>query len=94
MAAGIEVHAQYRLAGVGHGMKHRVVRLASGMRLHVGETAAEELAGALDRQLLDDVDIGGAAVIAASDITLDRLLVSTEPCTSMTAADDIPEAIS
>src|SRR5260370_31982439 len=63
MAAGIEIHAEDRLAGVGDGMQNGMVRLAAGMRLHVGEATAEELAGAVDGQLLDDVDIGGAAVV-------------------------------
>ena len=36
----------------------------AGMRLHIGETAAEQLRDALDRQPLGDIDVFAAAVIA------------------------------
>ncbi len=41
----------------------------AGVRLHVGEIAAEQLLGALDRQRLGDVDELAAAVIAPARIT-------------------------
>ena len=48
----------------------RLVRLAAGVRLHVGEAAAEQLAGALDRELLGDVDELAAAIVALARIAL------------------------
>ena len=44
--------------------EHGLVRLAAGVRLHVGEAAVEQAAGALDRELLGDVDELAAAVVA------------------------------
>ncbi len=40
------------------------------MRLHIGEVAVEQLLGAVDRQLLGDVDEFAAAVIAPAGIAL------------------------
>ena len=39
-----------------------------GIRLHIGEAAAEELAGPLDREVFGDVDILAAAVVALARI--------------------------
>ena len=50
--------------------EHGLVGLRAGMRLHVGEAAIEQLAGALDRELLGDVDKLAAAVIAPAGIAL------------------------
>ncbi len=49
---------------------HALVRLRAGMRLHVGEAAVEQLLGALDGELLGDVDELAAAVIAPAGIAL------------------------
>ena len=46
----------------------RLVRLAAGVRLHIGEGAIEQALGAVDGDLLDDVDILAAAVIALARI--------------------------
>jgi hypothetical protein len=48
----------------------RLVHLAAGVRLHVGELSAEQLLGALDRQVLGDIDELAAAVIARARIAL------------------------
>ena len=44
------------------------------MRLDIGEAAAEQLAGAIDRQRLDGVGEFGAAVVAAIGQPLDGLV--------------------
>ena len=64
VAAGIEGHAQYRVARLEQREKDRLVRLAAGMGLDVGEGAAEELLGPLDGEGFDPVGELGAAVVA------------------------------
>ena len=68
MAAGGEIEAHEGIAGLQQRQKHRLVHLAAGVRLHVGELRAEQLLGALDRQRLGDVDPFAAAVIARARI--------------------------
>jgi hypothetical protein len=68
--AGGEVHAHERVAGLEEGEERRLVRLRAGMRLHIGKAAAEELLGAVDGQLLGDIDELAAAVIAPAGIAL------------------------
>ena len=70
MAAGGEVEAHEGVAGLQQRQKHRLVHLAAGVRLHVGEAGAEQFLGALDRQRLGDVDPFAAAVIALARIAL------------------------
>ena len=70
VAAGGEAHAQDRVARLQQRQEHRLVRLRAGMRLDVGEVAAEQLLGAVDRQLLGDVDILAAAVVAPARVAL------------------------
>ena len=70
MAAGRQGHAHEGVAGLQQRQEHGLVGLRAGMRLDVGEGAAEQLLGALDRQLLGDVDEFAAAVIAPAGIAL------------------------
>ena len=70
MPAGGEVEAHEGVARLKQRQKHRLVHLAAGVRLHVGELRAEELLRALDRQRLGDVHELAAAVIALSRIAL------------------------
>ena len=65
-----EVEAHEGVARLKQRQKHRLVHLAAGVRLHVGEVRAEELFRALDRQRLRDVHELAAAVIAFSRIAL------------------------
>ena len=51
-----------------------VVRLRSGVRLDVGVLGAEQLLGPLDRQLLGDVDLLAAAVVALARVALGVLV--------------------
>ncbi len=69
-----EVHAEDRVARLQRGQEDSLVGLRSRMRLDVGEVGVEELLRPVDRQLLDDVDVLAAAVIALARIAL-RILV-------------------
>jgi hypothetical protein len=51
MAAGGEIEPMKVSPGLQQREEHRLVGLRAGMRLHVGERAAEQLLRALDRQL-------------------------------------------
>ena len=74
VAAGGEVHGEEGVAGLQQRQEHGLVGLAAGVRLDVGEAGAEELAGALDRQVLGDVDELAAAVVAPARIALGVLV--------------------
>ena len=54
--------------------EHRLVHLAAGIRLDVGEAGAEQLLGALDGERLGDVDELAAAVVALARIALGVLV--------------------
>ena len=68
MAAGGEIEPHEGVAGLQQRQKHRLVHLAAGIRLHVGECGAEQFLGALDRQRFHHVDPFAAAVIAVARI--------------------------
>ena len=72
VAAGVEALAQDRVAGLQQRLEHALVGLAAGVRLDVGEAAAEELFGAVDGELLGDVDPLAAAVVAPARDSLRR----------------------
>ena len=60
--------------GCSEGVEHALVRLRARVRLHVGKAAAEQLLGAIDGELLDDVDVLAAAVVAATGIAFGVLV--------------------
>ena len=60
--------------GLSERIEHALVRLRARVRLHVGEAAAEQLLGAVDGELLDDVDVLAAAVVAAAGIAFGVLV--------------------
>ena len=68
MAAGGEIEAHEGIAGLQQRQEHRLVHLAAGVGLHVGELRAEQFLGAIDRQCLHHVDPFAAAVIAIARI--------------------------
>ena len=68
MAAGGEVEPHERVARLHQRHEHALIGLAAGIGLDVGEAAGKQLAGALDRQILGDVDELAAAVIAPAGI--------------------------
>ncbi|MNE43560.1 hypothetical protein D3C80_1377410 [compost metagenome] len=59
-----QAHAQHGVARLDQCLEYRAVGLAAGVRLDVGVVGAEQLLGAVDGQLLDDVDVLAAAVVA------------------------------
>jgi hypothetical protein len=73
MAAVIEAHAEDGVARVDQREIGRGIRLRTGMRLHVGVVGAE-LLGAVDGELLRDIDELTAAVIALARITFGVLV--------------------
>ena len=72
--AGREVEAHEGVARLQQREEHRLVGLGAGMRLHVGEAAAEQLLRALDGQGLGHVHELAAAVVAAAGIALGVLV--------------------
>ena len=62
--------AEDRVAGPGQRQQDRLVGLAAGIRLHIGEVAVEQLLGAIDGQRFGFVDELAAAVVAPARIAL------------------------
>ena len=69
MAAMREIHRQDFVARFNRGEINRHVRLRAAVRLHVHMLGAEQTLGAIDRQLLDHIDILATAVPALLRIT-------------------------
>ena len=74
MAAVVERKAQNGVAQVDKGLISSKVGIGAGMGLDVRVLAAEQLAGALDGQVLDDVDLFATAVVAFAGIALSVLV--------------------
>ena len=74
VAARIEVEAHEGVARLQERQEHRLVHLAAGIGLHIGEIAGKQLLGALDRQFLGDVDEFAAAIVALARIALGILV--------------------
>ncbi len=74
MAAVVERHAHDRVAGIDHRHVGSVVGLGAGVRLDVGVLRAEHLLGAVDGELLGDVDPLAPAVVALARIALGVLV--------------------
>ena len=68
MTARGEVQTHESVARLHQGHEDPLIGLAAGIGLHVGEPAVEQLAGALDRQILGDVDELAAPVIASARV--------------------------
>src|SRR5690349_19472773 len=68
MATRGERHSENGVARLEERDKHRLISLRPGMRLHVGEAAAEESLGALDRERLGDIDEFAPAIVPAAGI--------------------------
>ena len=79
VAAVREIEAENGVAGREHRRVGRGVGLRAGVRLHVDVLAAEELAGAVAGQVLHDVGILAAAVVAAPRIALGVFIGEDRP---------------
>ena len=64
MPAGGKVKPHEGVARLHQRHEHLGIGGRAGMRLHVGEVAAEQLGHPLDRQPLDHIDVLAAAVVA------------------------------
>ena len=62
------------VAGLGDRVQHRRVRGRARVRLHVREVGAEQALGPLDREVLGDVDLLAAAVVALAGVALGVLV--------------------
>ena len=69
-----EVHAHDRVAGLEHREVDGHVGLRAGVRLDVGVVGAEQLARAVAREVLDDVDLLAPAVVALAGQALGVLV--------------------
>jgi hypothetical protein len=87
VAAFGQTHAHDGVPGLQQREEHALVGLRAGVRLHIGELRAEELREAVDGQLLDDIDVLAAAVVALAGVALGVLLVSWLPWACMTAGE-------
>jgi hypothetical protein len=74
VAAFGQAHAHDGVAGLQEGQEHGLVGLRAGVRLHVGGFGAEQLLDAVDGQLLGDVDVLAAAVVALAGVALGVLV--------------------
>ena len=74
VAAVGEVEAEDGVAGLEQRGHRRGVGLRARVRLHVGVLGAEQRLDPVDRQLLDDVDVLAAAVVAAARVALGVLV--------------------
>ena len=68
MAAGGEIETHEGVARLQQREEHGLVGLRAGIGLHIGEAAAKQLFRPLDGEILGDVDILAAAVIALARI--------------------------
>ena len=74
VAAVGQVEAEQRLTGLHQGLQHGGVGLGTRMRLDVGEIGAEKFLGAGAGDVLDDVDVFAATVVAASRVAFGVLV--------------------
>ena len=74
MAAVVERHAHDRVAGFEQRHVGGVVGLGAGMGLDVCVLGSEQRLGAVDRELLGDVDLLAAAVVTAAGVALGVLV--------------------
>ena len=79
VAAVRQREAHHRVARVEQRVVDGGVRLGAGVRLHVGVVGAEQRLRAIDRELLDDVDVLAAAVVALAGIALGVLVREDAP---------------
>ena len=74
VAAVVEAHAHDLVARLDEGGVGSLVGLGAGVGLHVGVASAEELAGAVAGEVLDEVDLLAAAVVALAGVALGVLV--------------------
>ena len=68
MAAMIQAHAQHAVARVHQRQEYRCIGLTAGVRLHIGVVRTEQALHAVDCQLLGNVHVLAATVIALARI--------------------------
>ena len=73
----VEAHAHDGVAGLDQREVRRQIGVRARMGLHIGELGAVELAGAVAREVLDDVDLLASAVVALAGVAF-RVLVGED----------------
>ena len=74
VSAVCQVQAHDGVAGLQQREHRRRIRLGARVRLHVGRLGTEQRLDPVDRELLDDVDMLAAAVVALARIALGVLV--------------------
>ena len=74
VAAFGQAHAHDGVAGLQEGQEHGFVGRGAAVRLHVGGIGAEDLLDAVDRELLGDVHVLAAAVVALAGVAFGVLV--------------------
>jgi hypothetical protein len=69
VSAGRQRHAEEGIAGLEEGHQDGVVGLGPGMGLDVGESTLEQLFGAIDCELVNDVDVLPTSIVAPAGVT-------------------------
>jgi len=72
-------HAENLVARLQRREEHRLIRLRTGMRLHIGGLRPEQFFNPVDRELLGDIDEFAAAVIAFAGIALGVFIGELRP---------------
>jgi hypothetical protein len=79
VAAVRQAHAEHGVAGLERGEEDGLVRLRARMRLDVRHAGTEKLLRPVDRELLGDVDVLAAAVVALARVALGVLVGELRP---------------
>ncbi len=69
-----QVHAEHGIARFEEREVDRHIGLGAGVRLHVGVDCTEQLLGPVARQVLGDIDVFAAAVVAIARVALGVLV--------------------
>src|SRR5215467_9027722 len=67
-------HTENHVAGLENSQIHRLICLGPGVRLHIGVLGAEQILGAINRELFDNVDEFATTIVAPTWITLSVLV--------------------
>jgi len=84
----IQAHAEDGVARFRQGKEHGLIGLASRARLHIGKLAIEKFGHPLDCQILGNIDILAAAIIAASRIAFGVFVGHDRPLRFQNGARD------
>ena len=87
VAAVVEAETENRVARLEERLVDAHVRNGAGVRLHVRVVGTEDLTDAVSGEVFELVDDHVAAVVPLAGVTLEYLLVSTEPVAAIVAGE-------